>query len=84
MKKELEEHIKVISFENNSLELEISEEGEEILKLYMKEKNIKTLENAIQDIIKKAVYLNESKQRINTRVSNNRSKQRVGRKTKNR
>lgn len=75
MKKELEEHIKVISFENNSLELEISEEGEEILKLYMKEKNIKTLENAIQDIIKKAVYLNESKQRINTRVSNNRSKQ---------
>ena len=74
MKEALEQHIKVISFDNNNLELEISEEGEEILKLYMKAKKITTLEKAIQDIIKKAVYLNESKQRINTRVSNKRSK----------
>lgn len=74
MKEALEQHIKVISLENNILELEISSEGEEIFKLYMKEKGFKTLEEAINSILKKAVYLNESKQRINTRTSSKRSK----------
>ena len=70
MKEALEQHIKVISFENNILELEISPEGEEIFKLYMKEKGFNTLEESIHSILKKAVYLNESKQRINPRTSN--------------
>lgn len=74
MKEALEQHIKVVSFENNILNLEISPEGEEIFKLYMKEKGFKTLEETIQSILKKAVYLNESKQRINTRTSSKRSK----------
>lgn len=73
MKDILEQHIKVISFENNNLELEISEEGEKIFKLYMEKKGFKTLEEAILNILKKAIYLNESKQRINKRASNNRS-----------
>ena len=74
MKEALEQHIKIVSFENNILELELSSEGEEILKLYMKEKGFKTLEEAISSILKKAVYLNESKQRINTRTPSKRSK----------
>ena len=73
MKDILEQHIKIISFENNNLELEISEEGEKIFKLYMEQKGFKTLEEAILNILKKAIYLNESKQRINKRASNNRS-----------
>lgn len=73
MKDILEQHIKVISFENNNLELEISEEGEKIFKLYMEQKGFKTLEEAILNILKKAIYLNESKQRINKRASNNRN-----------
>ncbi len=67
-KKILEEHIKVISLKDNILELELSEEGEELLKQYRDSKKLNSIQEALQEIIKQAVYLHESKQRINSKL----------------